>query len=172
MWSASSRHPPPAASGARSSPMPALLPRGSTSIPAPEQVQRRITKTVHGDRVSLRATESRLRSCIDSKAASCLDGDRNAGQSGGGTMRHVVCVRGLLLVAGIAASGALWPTATRAFTQEDQRRLCTPDVLRLCSSEIPDVERITACMRRQRANLSEGCRSVFGKPAQSASADR
>jgi hypothetical protein len=78
----------------------------------------------------------------------------------------------LLLVAGIAASGALWPSASRAFTQEDARRLCTPDVLRLCSSEIPDVERITACMRRQRANLSEGCRSVFGKPAQSASADR
>jgi len=101
-----------------------------------------------------------------------LDGDRNAGQSGEGTMRHVVCVRGLLLVAGIAASGALWPSASRAFTQEDQRRLCTPDVLRLCSSEIPDVGRITACMRRQRANLSEGCRSVFGKPAQSASADR
>jgi hypothetical protein len=89
-----------------------------------------------------------------------------------GTMRHVIRVRGLLLVAGIAASGASWPSASRAFTQEDQRRLCTPDVMRLCSSEIPDVERITACMRRQRANLSEGCRSVFGKPAQSASADK
>jgi hypothetical protein len=39
------------------------------------------------------------------------------------------------------------------------------DAMRLCASEIPDVERITACMRRQRANLSDGCRSVFGKPA-------
>jgi hypothetical protein len=87
-------------------------------------------------------------------------------------MRHMVCVRGLLFAAIIAASGALWPTASRAFTEADQRRLCTPDVMRLCSSEIPDVERITACMRRQRANLSEGCRSVFGKPAQSASADK
>src|SRR5262249_37733111 len=115
-----------------------------------EQVQRGITKSVHGDSVSLRATESRLRSSIDSKAANRLDGDRNAGQSKEGTMRQLVCVRGLLLVAGIAASGALWPSASRAFTQEDQRRLCTPDVLRLCSSEIPDVERITACMRRQR----------------------
>src|SRR5690242_16481534 len=89
-----------------------------------------------------------------------------------GTMRKVFCVRGLLLVAGVVASGAFWPSTGRAFTQEDQRRLCTPDVWRLCSSEIPDVERITACMRRQRAHLSEGCRSVFGKPAQSASAVR
>jgi hypothetical protein len=66
---------------------------------------------------------------------------------------------------------AAWPAASQAFTQEDQRRLCTGDVFRLCSSEIPNVERITACMRRQRASLSDGCRSVFGKPTeQSASA--
>jgi hypothetical protein len=60
---------------------------------------------------------------------------------------------------------------SHAFTQDDQRRLCTGDVLRLCASEIPSVQRITACMRKQRASLSEGCRSVFGKPTeQSASA--
>lgn len=87
-----------------------------------------------------------------------------------GTARF--CVRGLQLAACVAACLAFWPSASRAFTEEDQRRLCTPDVWRLCSSEIPSVERITACMRRQRAHLSEGCRSVFGKPAQSASATR
>jgi hypothetical protein len=27
---------------------------------------------------------------------------------------------------------------------------------------------ITACMRKQQASLSEGCRSVFGKPAEQA----
>lgn len=79
-------------------------------------------------------------------------------------------LRGLLFIAGVLGCWAVWPSASRAFTEEDARRLCTPDVLRLCSSEIPDVDRITACMRRQRASLSEGCRSVFGKPAQSASA--
>jgi hypothetical protein len=52
-------------------------------IPAPasEQVQRTITITVHGDCVSLRRRESRLRSCIDSKAVNRLDDDRNDGQS-------------------------------------------------------------------------------------------
>jgi hypothetical protein len=82
------------------------------------------------------------------------------------------CIRGLQLAACVAACLTLWPTASRAFTEEDQRRLCTPDVWRLCSSEIPSVERIVACMRRQRAHLSPECRSVFGKPAQSASATR
>jgi hypothetical protein len=84
----------------------------------------------------------------------------------------LLCARGLQLAALIAAGWAFSPAASQAFTQEEARQLCTPDVLRLCSSEIPDVERITACMRRQRANLSEGCRSVFGKPAQAASATK
>jgi hypothetical protein len=79
-------------------------------------------------------------------------------------------VRALQIAVCVVACGAFWPSASRAFTEEDAKRLCTPDVLRLCYAEIPDVERITACMRRQRAHLSEGCRSVFGKHAQSASA--
>ena len=61
---------------------------------------------------------------------------------------------------------AMLPAMSHAFTQEDQRRMCTGDVFRLCSSEIPSVERITACMKRQHANLSEGCRRVFGKPTE------
>jgi hypothetical protein len=127
---------------------------------------------VHGDRISFSTTESRLPLRIDSKVVNRLDDDRNDGRSEEGTMRQLFCIRGVLLAAATVASGALWPSASPAFTEADQRRLCTPDVLRLCSAEIPDVERITACMRRQRANLSEGCRSVFGKPAQAASADR
>jgi hypothetical protein len=80
-------------------------------------------------------------------------------------------IRYFTFMTGLALGLTMLPASSRAFTEEDQRRLCTPDVLRLCSSEIPDVERITACMHRQRANLSEGCRKVFGKPVdQSASA--
>jgi hypothetical protein len=102
--------------------------------------------------------------------ANHLERDRNVGQQNEGTMRtELLDVRGLLLVAGVALCWALSSSASQAYTLEDQKRLCTPDVFRLCSAEIPDVERITACMRRNRANLSEGCRSVFGKPAQSAS---
>jgi hypothetical protein len=79
--------------------------------------------------------------------------------------------RNLKIVSGVAFCLAMLPAAGHAFTQDDQRRLCTGDVLRLCASEIPSVERITACMHRQKASLSESCRRVFGKPAeQSASA--
>jgi hypothetical protein len=43
----------------------------------------------------------------------------------------------------------------------EQEQLCTGDAMRLCGSEIPNVERVTACMIRQKAQLSAGCRSVF-----------
>ena len=52
-------------------------------------------------------------------------------------------------------------TASHAYSPE-QQQLCTGDAMRLCGSEIPDVERVTACMIRQKAQLSDGCRSVFG----------
>jgi hypothetical protein len=77
-------------------------------------------------------------------------------------------VRNLKTVSGLAFCLTMLPAMSHAFTQDDQRRLCTGDVLRLCASEIPNVQRITACMRKQRASLSEGCRSVFGKPAEQA----
>jgi hypothetical protein len=77
-------------------------------------------------------------------------------------------VRNLKTVSGLAFCLTMLPAMSHAFTQDDQRRLCTGDVLRLCASEIPNVQRISACMRKQRASLSEGCRSVFGKPAEQA----
>jgi len=80
-------------------------------------------------------------------------------------------VRIFKTVTGLAFCLAILPATSHAFTQDDQRRLCTGDVFRLCASEIPSVERITACMHKQRSSLSEGCRRVFGKPTeQSASA--
>src|SRR5215470_13916158 len=44
---------------------------------------------------------------------------------------------------------------------EQQRVACTPDVLRLCSWEIPNVDRIVACLRREKSQLSVGCRQVL-----------
>lgn len=43
----------------------------------------------------------------------------------------------------------------------EQRKACTPDVYRLCAGEIPNVRAITACLRRQKASLSDACRAVF-----------
>ena len=38
---------------------------------------------------------------------------------------------------------------------------CTPDVYRLCAGEIPNVRAITACLQRQKGNLSPGCRAAM-----------
>jgi len=68
---------------------------------------------------------------------------------------------GKLLVASAMTLGLL-TTASHAYTPE-QEQLCTADAMRLCSSEIPDVDRVTACMIQKRAQLSDGCKSVFRK---------
>src|SRR5207247_5563683 len=46
---------------------------------------------------------------------------------------------------------------------EEQRIACTPDVFRLCGAEIPNVERIIACMKREKPRLSPACRIALQK---------
>ena len=65
---------------------------------------------------------------------------------------------GLMLAT--ALSFSLLPTAGQAYTPE-QQQACTGDAFRLCSSEIPDVDRVTACMIARKAELSPGCRVFF-----------
>lgn len=60
----------------------------------------------------------------------------------------------------LAFSFWIWPAASWAYTAE-QQQACTDDAFRLCSAEIPDVERVTACMVRQQTELSPGCRVYF-----------
>ncbi len=57
---------------------------------------------------------------------------------------------GCKLLAVTAIAFAMLTTASQAYTPE-QEQMCTGDAMRLCSSEIPNVDRITACMIRQRA---------------------
>jgi hypothetical protein len=64
-----------------------------------------------------------------------------------------------MLTATILALAAL-STGANAYTPE-QEQMCTGDAMRLCSSEIPDVERVTGCMVQKRAQLSDGCKAVF-----------
>jgi hypothetical protein len=44
-----------------------------------------------------------------------------------------------------------------------QQQACTPDVWRLCGGQIPDVNRIVACLRRNTPQLSDQCRAVFAQ---------
>ena len=60
------------------------------------------------------------------------------------------------------------PGAGQAYTPE-QEQACTNDAFRLCSAEIPDVDRVTACMIRNKSQLTPGCRAFF-KPEPEATA--
>jgi hypothetical protein len=61
------------------------------------------------------------------------------------------------LVLALLAAGS----ASAEIATPEQKRACTPDVYRLCAGEIPNVRAITACLRRQKASLSDACRAVF-----------
>lgn len=65
-------------------------------------------------------------------------------------------ILGLFVMAMVASGAALAEPGT-----PEQRRACTPDVYRLCAGEIPNVRAITACLRRNKANLSAACAAVF-----------
>jgi hypothetical protein len=71
-------------------------------------------------------------------------------------------VRFSLLLLAIALSFSMWPAASRAYTPEEEQA-CSGDAFRLCGAEIPDVDRVTACMVRKQAQLSPGCR-VYIRP--------
>lgn len=71
-------------------------------------------------------------------------------------------------VVALALAASVNPSS--ALGTQDQRAACTPDVFRLCSSEIPNVDRIVACLQREKPRLSEGCRAVFSSPARTETA--
>ena len=72
-------------------------------------------------------------------------------------------IRDASLALGFAAIVSIVSTTTSfAFTAEAQQ-MCTGDAFRLCSSEIPNIPKITACMMKHRSDLSAGCRAVMDK---------
>jgi hypothetical protein len=76
---------------------------------------------------------------------------------------------GLMLATALAFSPL--PASGQSYTAE-QEQACTSDAFRLCSSEIPSVERVTACMVAKKSQLSPPCRAQFRsgpEPRQAAS---
>jgi hypothetical protein len=76
------------------------------------------------------------------------------------------------LGAALAISLCIVAVEGRAYTFE-QQQACMGDAFRLCSSEIPSVQRVAACMVRQQTQLSPGCRVYFRpEPADTAAVVR
>ena len=68
---------------------------------------------------------------------------------------------GLMLATALSVS--MWSNPGQAYTPE-QEQACTSDAFRLCSSEIPNVDRVTACMVAKKSQLSPPCRAQFRGP--------
>jgi hypothetical protein len=74
---------------------------------------------------------------------------------------HTIRQAGLILAFAVSIA-TLSSTSSFAFSAEAQQ-MCTGDAFRLCSSEIPNISKITACMLKNRSSLSAGCRTVMDR---------
>jgi hypothetical protein len=75
------------------------------------------------------------------------------------TIREISLIVVLSLATSIVAALPSFAYSARA------RQMCMGDVFRLCSSEIPNIARITACMWRNKVNVSAGCRAEMDREA-------
>ena len=73
-------------------------------------------------------------------------------------LRHLQ-VASLLL--GLVLLGALAPSPVAAQGTPEQRAACENDAMRVCGQYVPDVGRITSCMKRNCRSLSARCRAVM-----------
>ena len=81
-------------------------------------------------------------------------------------IRDTSLALGFAAIVSIASTGSSF-----AFSSEAQQQ-CTGDAFRLCSSEIPNIPKITACMMKHRSDLSAGCRTVMDKELAKGGASR
>lgn len=73
---------------------------------------------------------------------------------------YSVALYGLLF----ALATASYTTTSFALGTDEQRAACTPDVFKLCGSEIPNIPEIVKCLKEKKSQLSDGCRAVFNSP--------
>jgi hypothetical protein len=69
----------------------------------------------------------------------------------------------LALIAGVTLMAGF--SSASAQGTDEERRACTPDVMRLCREYIPSIDRIVACMEARHAELSPACQAVMQPPA-------
>ncbi|AJZ63283.1 hypothetical protein OI25_4199 [Paraburkholderia fungorum] len=64
-----------------------------------------------------------------------------------------------LLAASLAVFSAV--NAASAATEDEQAKACRGDAMHFCAAEIPNKEKITACMKQHVDELSPACRAMF-----------
>ena len=67
------------------------------------------------------------------------------------------------LTALIGWSAAMVTRAEAFEITAEQREACMGDAMRLCGSEIPDVDRVLVCMRAKKSQVSARCKATIPK---------
>ncbi|HEV7833041.1 MAG TPA: hypothetical protein VGP09_06655 [Caballeronia sp.] len=67
----------------------------------------------------------------------------------------------------VSLLGILLSNAAVAATRDEQTAACKGDALRYCAADIPDEQKITACMKAHLQQLSPECKAMFKQPATS-----
>ena len=80
---------------------------------------------------------------------------RKPRQTQGTLMRTVHLTGAILLLLGLLFCRL---DGAAAEVSDAARQACTPDAMRLCSDVIPDVPKVTACMKAKSRQLSQACR--------------
>ena len=73
-----------------------------------------------------------------------------------------------LTIAAVLVAASALPVMAQYQSRDDrgtraQQDACRPNVFRFCSSEIPNVRRITACLLANYERLSPDCAAVFAE---------
>jgi hypothetical protein len=66
---------------------------------------------------------------------------------------YLTCTAALMAVVLLSRVGG-----AAAEVSEAVKQACTPDAMRLCSDVIPDVAKVTACMKAKSRFVSEACK--------------
>jgi hypothetical protein len=82
--------------------------------------------------------------------------------SGSGREIIMTKIRSALIGAAVLGT-ALLATSSAGFAAgtSKQRSACMGDAFRLCSAAIPNVSRVTACMKSNYSKLTPGCKATF-----------
>ncbi|MDE1182498.1 hypothetical protein [Paraburkholderia sp.] len=61
----------------------------------------------------------------------------------------------------LALTLATFAATSHAATRDEQEQACRGDAIHFCKAEIPDKDKITACMKQHVSELTPGCRAMF-----------
>jgi hypothetical protein len=71
--------------------------------------------------------------------------------------------------AGALLVGLTFAMASHGASRDEQEHACRSDAFHFCSSEIPNKEKIEACMKQHYDQLSPPCKAMFKKPSKNGS---